>query len=246
MTTTTLLQRIPLFVPACAVALLALLGCATPSYAQSVVVMVNGEPITNYDIEQRTKLDFLSTHKAPTRQEVIDELIDQKVKVREAKQFSVDPTSSDIDAAFAQMGSRMHITADQLAKSLETQGIRPETLKERIKAEMVWTSLVRGRYKESLQVGEKEVAAAARAQGDDGKDDEAEYRKLRISDAADRSDRPAWISADRRRGKGQGGRGVARPFADLRGGQHVLQVDAERRDSRQRDENLGRFAAYDS
>jgi len=172
MTTTTLFQRIPLFVPVCAVALLALLGCATPSYAQSVVVMVNGEPITSYDIEQRTKLDFLSTHKAPTRQEVIDELIDQKVKVREAKQFGVDPTSSDVDASFAQMGSRMHITSDQLAKSLETQGIRPETLKERIKADMVWTSLVRGRYKESLQVGEKEVAAAARgAQGDDGKDE---------------------------------------------------------------------------
>jgi peptidyl-prolyl cis-trans isomerase SurA len=171
MTTTTLFQRIPLFVPACAVVLLALLGCATPSFAQSVVVMVNGEPITSYDIEQRTKLDFLSTHKAPSRQEVIDELIDQKVKVREAKQFGVDPSSSDVDASFAQMSSRMHITADQLAKSLETQGIRPETLKERIKADMVWTSLVRGRYKESLQVGEKEVAAAARTQGDDGKDE---------------------------------------------------------------------------
>ena len=34
-----------------------------PSYAQSVAVMVNGEPITNYDIEQRSKLDFLSSHK---------------------------------------------------------------------------------------------------------------------------------------------------------------------------------------
>jgi peptidyl-prolyl cis-trans isomerase SurA len=172
--TTTLFQRIPLFVPACAVVLLALLGCGTPSYAQSVVVMVNGEPITSFDIEQRSKLDALSTHKTPTRQEVIDELIDQKVKIKEAKQFSVDPTSSDIDASFAQMSGRMHITPDQLAKSLENQGIRPETLKERIKAEMVWTSLVRGRYKESLQVGEKEVAAAARAQGDGGKDEKLE------------------------------------------------------------------------
>jgi peptidyl-prolyl cis-trans isomerase SurA len=172
--TTTLFQRIPLFVSACAVALLASLGCGTPSYAQSVVVMVNGEPITSFDIEQRTKLDFLSTHKTPSRQEVIDELIDQKVKIREAKQFSVDPSSSDIDASFAQMSARMHITPDQLAKSLESQGIRPETLKERIKAEMVWTSLVRGRYKESLQVGEKEVAAAARAQGDGGKDEKLE------------------------------------------------------------------------
>ncbi len=125
--------------------------------------MVNGEPITNYDIEQRTKLDFLSTHKQPTRQEVIDELIDQKVKIKEAKQFGVDPGVSDVDGAYAEMSGRMHITADQLTKSLESQGIRPETLKERIKADMVWANLVRGRYKESLQVGEKDVERAATA-----------------------------------------------------------------------------------
>ncbi len=159
--------------------------------------MVNGEPITNYDIEQRTKLDALSTHKAPSRQEVIDELIDQKVKIREAKQFSVDPTSADVDASFAQMSSRMHITPDQLAKSLEVQGIRPETLKERIKAEMVWTSLVRGRYKESLQVGEKEVAAAARAQGDDGNDkmESFEYQMQPIVLIVPRGSAPAVIEA---------------------------------------------------
>ncbi|MGC2811713.1 MAG: peptidylprolyl isomerase [Bradyrhizobium sp.] len=145
--------------PAC-VAVFILIAAAAPSYAQ-VAVMVNGEPITNYDIEQRSKLDFLSSHKKMTRKEVIDELIDQKVKIREAKQFGVDPTGSDVDASFAQMSARMRTTPDQLSKTLENQGIRPETLKERIKSEMVWTSLVRGRYKESLQVGEKEVAAAA-------------------------------------------------------------------------------------
>ena len=152
---------------------LALAAFALPAHAQSVAVMVNGEPITNYDIEQRTKLDFLSSHKQPTRQDVINELIDQKVKIKEAKQFGVDPSSSDIDSSYSEMSARMRISADQLTKSLESQGIRPDTLKQRIKAEMVWTSLVRGRYKESLQVGEKEVAAAAGTQGDagDNKDD---------------------------------------------------------------------------
>ena len=170
--TTTLLQRLSLLVSSCAVTL-ALMVSATPSYAQSVAVMVNGEPITNFDIEQRTKLDFLSTHKQPTRQEVIEELIDQKVKIKEAKQFGVDPSSSDIDASFADMSTRMRITPDQLAKSLESQGIRPDTLKQRIKADMVWAGLVRGRYKESLQVGERDVNAAAQTQGDTGenKDD---------------------------------------------------------------------------
>jgi len=159
-TTTPLLQRLPRLMPACVAAFVLMLAGA-PCHAQSVAVMVNGEPITNYDIEQRSKLDFLSSHKKLTRSEVIEELIDQKVKIREAKQFGVDPTASDVDASFAQMSERMRMTPDQLSKTLEKQGIRPETLKERIKSEMVWTSLVRGRYKESLQVGEKEVAAAA-------------------------------------------------------------------------------------
>ena len=123
--------------------------------------MVNGEPITNYDIEQRSKLDSLTTHKQPSRQEVIDELINEKVKIKEGKKFGVDPTASDIDQSYAAMSARMRITPEQLTKSLESQGIRPDTLKARIKADMVWTSLVRGRFKESLLVGEKDVAAAA-------------------------------------------------------------------------------------
>jgi peptidyl-prolyl cis-trans isomerase SurA len=161
--TTTSSRHLSFLILACAAALV-LMGCRTPLQAQTVAVMVNGEPITNFDIEQRSKLTALTTHKPPPREQVIDELINEKVKIKEAKQFGVDPTASDVDASFAQMSSRMRITPDQLAKTLENQGIRPGTLKDRIRADMVWTSLVRGRYKESLQVGEKEVAAAAALQ----------------------------------------------------------------------------------
>ena len=165
--TTTLLPRFATLAQTYAVILaLVSFGCATPSHAQTVAVMVSGEPITDFDVEQRTKLDELSTHKATTRQAVIQELIDEKLQIREAKQYSVDPGSTEIDAAYGQMASRMRMSSDQLNQMLEAQKIRPETLKKRIKAEMVWTSLVRGRFKESLQVGEKEVNAAARAAGE--------------------------------------------------------------------------------
>ena len=166
--TTTFSHRLSPLILGC-VAVLILMGCASPSHAQAVAVMVNGEPITNYDIEQRSKLNFLTTHKPADRQQVIDELIDEKLKIREAKKFSVDPTSTDIDQAYAGMSGRMRITPDQLTKSLESQGIRTDTLKSRIKADMVWTSLVRGRFKESLQVGEKDVAAAVQVSAGDEK-----------------------------------------------------------------------------
>src|SRR5215475_10265080 len=119
-----------------------MLAGASPVRAQTVVVMVNGEPITEYDIEQRRKLNFLTTHKQAAGQDVINELIEEKVKIKEAKKFGVDPGIYDIDGAYAQMSSRMRISPEQLTKSLEGQGVRPDTLKSRIKADMVWGSLV--------------------------------------------------------------------------------------------------------
>jgi peptidyl-prolyl cis-trans isomerase SurA len=170
--TTTLLSRFSRLILGITAALLLSAG-ASQLQAQTVAVMVNGEPITNYDIEQRSKLNALS-HKVATRQQVIEELIDEKVKIKEAKRFGVDPTASDIDGAFAQMSSRMRTTPEALTKSLEAQGIRAETLKARIRADMVWGSLVRGRFKESLQVGEKDVAAAVEVSAEEKDKPQAE------------------------------------------------------------------------
>jgi peptidyl-prolyl cis-trans isomerase SurA len=177
MTTPTLShRRLRSLITGCAVALAVLAGGVSPSPAQSVACMINGEPITNYDIEQRTKLNFLTTRKQMPRQEVIDELTNEKVKIKEAKKYGVDPGVSDIDQAYAGMGTRMRLSPEQLTKSLEGSGVRPDTLKSRIKAEMVWTSLVRGRFKESLQIGEKEVAAAAQEGGEATQAEAFEYK----------------------------------------------------------------------
>jgi peptidyl-prolyl cis-trans isomerase SurA len=163
--TTIFSHRLLPLVVSCVVAML--LACALPARAQTVVVMVNGEPVTEYDIEQRTKLNFLTTHKQSSRSEVVSELIDEKVKIKEGKKFGVDPTFSDIEQAYGQMAGRMRISSDQLTKSLEVQGIRSDTLKARIKADMIWGSLVRGRYKERLQVGEKDVMERVKEEGGD-------------------------------------------------------------------------------
>src|SRR5262245_54909599 len=63
-----------------------------PAAAQQVVVVVNGDPITAIDIAQRTKLLQISTHRTPSRQEVLDELIDEKLKLQVAKRYKLEVT----------------------------------------------------------------------------------------------------------------------------------------------------------
>jgi peptidyl-prolyl cis-trans isomerase SurA len=195
---TTPFHRLSPLILGCAAALLLMAG-GSPLRAQTVVVMVNGEPITNYDIEQRGKLNFLTSRKPAVRQDLINELIDEKVKIREGKKFGVDPSSADIEQSYAAMSSRMRITPEQLTKSLESQGIRPDTLKARMKAEVVWSSLVRGRFKQSLQIGEKDVAAAAQAGGSEKLETEAfEYQLQPVVLIVPKGSAPTLIEARRK------------------------------------------------
>ena len=138
-----------------------LLGAALvlPRTAQSqqVIVVVNGDPVTALDIEQRSKLNQLSTHKVPSRQEVLEELITEKLKIKEGKRLGFEISNNEVDSAFGNMASKMRLTVDQLTELLGKSGINPATLKHRIKADMTWPQLVRGRYSSSLQIGEKEI-----------------------------------------------------------------------------------------
>jgi peptidyl-prolyl cis-trans isomerase SurA len=137
--------------------LMALAG--TPAAAQ-VVALVYGEPITSMDVEQRSKLVQASTKKAPTRQEVLDELINEKLKIREGKRFGLEASATEVDNAFANMAGRMRLSTQQFESALGQAGIKADTLKTRLRAEIVWTQLVRGRYQSTLQIGERDVLAA--------------------------------------------------------------------------------------
>jgi peptidyl-prolyl cis-trans isomerase SurA len=55
------------------------------------------------------------------------------------------------------MSRRMHLTADQLTGALAHAGIDAATLKARIRADISWQQIVRGKFQSSLQVRDKDV-----------------------------------------------------------------------------------------
>jgi peptidyl-prolyl cis-trans isomerase SurA len=101
----------------------------------------------------------LSTQKTPTRQDVINELIDEKLKIKEAKRWGIDIPDSEVDSTYSSMAGRMHQSAEQLTQGLAKSGVSSGTLKGRIRADLAWQALVRGRYRESLQLSDKDVVS---------------------------------------------------------------------------------------
>jgi len=83
------------------------LATSSPGRAQEVVVTVYGEPITTLDIEQRTKFTEMATSKIPSRQQVIDELTKEKLKVREAKKHGLNLSNEEVDLVYENFARRL-------------------------------------------------------------------------------------------------------------------------------------------
>jgi peptidyl-prolyl cis-trans isomerase SurA len=123
--------------------LLAASMAAGTTLAQTVRVIAASEAVTELEIQQRSRLTQSSTRQTPSREEVIDELRKEKLKVQEAREFGVEVSDSEVDAVYATMASRMRLTSEQLTEQLARSGVHVDTLKHRIRADMAW-----GKYKQ--------------------------------------------------------------------------------------------------
>ena len=127
--------------------------------AQQVVAFVNGQPITTLDIEHRAKFLQMSSKKVPPRKEVLDSLIDEILEIAEAKRYGLDVPDAQVDESYNTVATRMGIDAQKLTQLLTAGGASDDTLKRRLRAQIAWTNLVRGRYKASLEIRDKDVEA---------------------------------------------------------------------------------------
>lgn len=176
-----------------------------PQARAQIVALVGGEPITAVDIAQRTRLIQLSTQKTPGRQEVLDELIDDRLKVQLSKRYIADVPKREIDSAYASIARRAGMTPAQFTELMKKSGISVEALKNRLHADFVWSQIVRGKFQSSLQVGEKEVAVKLQASN---KEEAAnyEYRLRPILFLVARGAAPTAIDARKREAEGLRGR----------------------------------------
>ena len=102
---------------------------AAPLSAQAqdmkVLVTVNDQPITSYDVNARINLwKLLGGNVALTRKQALDGIIGDIAKIEEAKKYKADPSEKDIDERVARVASGMKTDNDlleQLSRTAMTQ-----------------------------------------------------------------------------------------------------------------------------
>ncbi|MFN3960876.1 MAG: peptidylprolyl isomerase [Parvularculaceae bacterium] len=132
--------------------------------ASAVAAIVNDTVITTFDVEQRLRLMILSSGGRVTpqmlprlQQQAVRDLVEEQLKLQEAKKFELEAPESAIEAELRDMAAQSGLTAAQLEHALKLDGVSISTLKTQIAAGIVWPELVRGRYGKRARVKDEEI-----------------------------------------------------------------------------------------
>ena len=143
-----------------------LLGIAAPEWAQaeqSIVVLVNDDPITVYDVEQRQRFLAVTTQEQPSpalKKKATDMLIEERLQIQQARKLGITPDEQDVTKVLAGMAQNNNMSPEQLGAALGQMGVNIKTLRDRIRAQVVWQDVVRKKFRRDVSIAESDVDKA--------------------------------------------------------------------------------------
>jgi peptidyl-prolyl cis-trans isomerase SurA len=111
-----------------------------PQRGTYIRVLVNNQPITNYDIQRRQKFRQLRRLSA-SQEDTIQELIDEKVKITAAREAGVYASDAEADRAFDNFAKGNKSTPARISADLDRIGIGAEHFKQYIRVQLSWNRL---------------------------------------------------------------------------------------------------------
>ncbi len=151
------------FAAAASVFLASLCICPPLAQAQSIVATVNGTPITNLDIEQRTKLLHI-LHKPAGQDVALQSLIDDDVKLDETSKYKIKASDSDIGREISLVAASLKMAPEALLAALRAAGVPESHIKDHFASAFTFRSLMQA-YHKGVEASETEVRAELAKEG---------------------------------------------------------------------------------
>lgn len=134
------------------------------SQTLGIAAVVNDDVISLYDLEARVHLLLVTSNQKATPElrtrlsrQVLNRLIDEKLKMQEAKRLGVRVAKRELDNAFADMEKRNKLPKGGLIDFLRSNGVDHLVLLDQIEASLAWGSAVNRTFRSQITVSEEEI-----------------------------------------------------------------------------------------
>jgi len=128
--------------------------------------LVNGEVITETDVEQRLALVVLANggkvsdeERDRLRLQVLRNLIDETLQIQEAAAKDIKISPQELNENYARVASNFKYSPEGFSKYLASQGSSERSIKRQIEGEVAWNRLLRREVQPFVNVSEEEVRA---------------------------------------------------------------------------------------
>jgi peptidyl-prolyl cis-trans isomerase SurA len=136
---------------------------SNPAFAQAIIASINGDPITNIDIDERMKM-LRVLRKPATRDAAIESLFTDRLEIRETNKFGVNLGDSEVAQKIVKVAQDMKIAPEALVGTLEHAGVTPDHFKAHFRADAAFVYLVQALNK-GVEASEEQVRAELAKQG---------------------------------------------------------------------------------
>ena len=106
--------------------------------AQGVAAFVNGDAITNHDVEQRARINRLSGQRGVSSKSALSDLIDDKLKILEARRIGYRLNEDNVDDQMARIASSNRQTMPEFIRNLAKAGIDSNAYRAKLRADYSW------------------------------------------------------------------------------------------------------------
>lgn len=140
---------------------------ASAKNSLKIAAVVNGEIISNQDIQNRINA-FLMTTQIPlndqTRnmimQRVIHAAIDEKIKLQAAEKNNITISEKEIDASVQNFEKNNRIPKGELKNILKQAKVSQESFRSQMKSDLAWLRLLKSKMRNEGTITQKEIETA--------------------------------------------------------------------------------------
>lgn len=129
-----------------------------------ISVIVNEEPISQMQINDRVKLIMISSGMPQTQEvyekvapQVVQMLIEEKLKMQEAKRFDITVSDAEINGGIATIAQQNKLTAEQFEQIIKAQNIPRRTLEDQVRSQIAWGKVVQSQLRPKIEISDSDI-----------------------------------------------------------------------------------------
>ncbi len=141
----------------------------SPSQGAEIVAVVNGDVISMADVADRRRLFAMSTGLPLTPEvlsrltpQIIDQLVDDKLRLQEMQRRHIAVPEADIAQAIARIEQSNGMPPGALRQRLAAAGVNMRTMIDQVRVQIGWGMVLREVMGDQAQVSDADVAALER------------------------------------------------------------------------------------